>query len=126
VTPAAAAPLKTLDPAAEAKAREVLRNALAQTATAPAPAAAAAPAAPAAATSAAAKPAAAKAATATAAVKGAPAAAAATMAIPLPKFDLPITKEKWDQLAQLTAAYMADQVTPAEYHQKRAEIIGKP
>jgi hypothetical protein len=87
-----------MDAAAEARAREILRGALAQ----PSPAAAS-----------------------STAKAGAPKSSPAPIVVVAPKYDLPISQEKWNQLASLTTAYMSDQITPAEYHTKRAEIVGK-
>ncbi len=128
----APAPAKpTLDPAVEAQARELLRAKIAET-TAPAPAPAPKPAvaptkeaapaktvavAPAKET----KPAKVEAKKPVAEAKK-PAPAAPVVA----KIPAPFAQSKVDRLNELTARYMADKITPHEYHQERAKIIAEP
>ena len=39
---------------------------------------------------------------------------------------LPVSAEVRARLQMLDAKYMADQITPEEYHKQRAEIMGRP
>ena len=56
-------------------------------------------------------------------VAGAP---APKVEVAAPKYDLPISKTKWERLAELTSDYMNDKITPQDYHRRRAEIIAEP
>lgn len=57
--------------------------------------------------------------------KAAAVAAAPASSAPL-KSDLPVSKSKWERLADLTKLYVNDQITPQEYHKRRAEIVAEP
>ena len=55
-----------------------------------------------------------------------PVVAAPAPALPVPATPPPVpasTKTGFERLAELTDLYMANQITPAQYHQERAVII---
>lgn len=126
-TPAPAAVAPAQDPAysreLEERARQIiLERARAEQAAAAQPAAPAAQAAPQ-------SPAPAPAAIPAAQEPAQPSAAAAVetpSAAPAAPAAAPAAKSKRDKLRELTELYRADKLTPAEYHQRRAEILAEP